>query len=146
MSSIKKPLPAKKPSSPKAEAKPAVVTTKPVVTTAKPAAKKVVNPAKNQPVATKAATKTSSPPAKPEKPSKAGKPRKQKMVRDSFTMPEEDYSNLTLLKKKCLETGLDVKKSELLRAGLAALSKMSMETLAKALGQVEKIKTGRPKK
>lgn len=83
--------------------------------------------------------------AKIEKPLKGQKPHKQKMVRDSFTMPEDDYAKLGLLKAKCLENGIEIKKSELLRAGLSALSKMSVATLVKALGGVERLKTGRPK-
>jgi hypothetical protein len=80
--------------------------------------------------------------AKSEKPAK---PVKQKMVRDSFTMPEEDYSRLDALKARCLESGMEIKKSELLRAGLIALSKLAPASLLKAVSEVEKIKTGRPK-
>jgi hypothetical protein len=78
---------------------------------------------------------------------KAGdaKPSKQKMVRDSFTLPENDYANLNLLKAKCLENGIEVKKSELVRAGLVALTKMPTATLIKAVSEVERLKTGRPK-
>jgi len=70
---------------------------------------------------------------------------KQKMVRDSFTMPEDDYSILEELKAKCMVNGIEVKKSELLRAGLIALSKCSDASLIKAVSEVEKLKTGRPK-
>lgn len=83
--------------------------------------------------------------AKPEKPAKPAKPAKQKMVRDSFTMPEEDYSKLDTLKALCLENGIEIKKSELLRAGLIALSGLAVADLLKAVSAVEKIKTGRPK-
>lgn len=74
------------------------------------------------------------------------KPRKIKMVRDSFTMPERDYSQLDALKKKCLRAGVHVKKSELLRAGLLSLAKLPDTALIKAVGAVEKLKTGRPAK
>lgn len=84
--------------------------------------------------------------AKTEKPVKHAKPHKQKMVRDSFTMPEDDYSKLGMLKAKCLESGLEVKKSELLRAGLIALTALPASKLLKAVKEVEKLKTGRPKK
>ncbi|MFM9913020.1 MAG: hypothetical protein ACKVN9_05775 [Methylophilaceae bacterium] len=70
---------------------------------------------------------------------------KQKMVRDSFTMPEDDYSILNALKAKCLVNGMEVKKSELLRAGLIALSKFADTALIQAVSEVEKLKTGRPK-
>ena len=84
--------------------------------------------------------------AKAEKPPKADKPKKIKMVRDSYTMPENDYAQLAELKKKCLQAGVHVKKSELLRAGLLSLSKLPDAALIKAVEQVEKLKTGRPAK
>lgn len=74
------------------------------------------------------------------------KPRKTKMVRDSFTMPEHDYALITVLKERCSSNGAHVKKSELLRAGLVALSKLNGPTLLKRVGQLEKIRTGRPPK
>jgi len=76
---------------------------------------------------------------------KAEKSHKHKMVRDSFTMPADDYAKLSLLKLKCLENGIEVKKSELIRAGLIALSTMPVKTLLNAVSGVERIKTGRPK-
>lgn len=107
----------------------------------KPAARKTT--AKPAPV--KAA------PAKPEKKKKAKKTEgkngdKQKVVRDSFTMPQSDYAMLASLKQSCLKTGLHVKKSELLRAGLHALGKLTAAQLKAAVGKLEQIKTGRPKK
>lgn len=81
-----------------------------------------------------------------EKQSKKDKPKKIKMIRDSFTMPESDYIKLAELKKKCLEAGVHVKKSELMRAGLLSLSKLTDTSLLKAIEQVEVIKTGRPAK
>jgi len=77
---------------------------------------------------------------------KADKPKKIKMVRDSFSMPENDYSQFAALKKRCLLAGVHVKKSELLRAGLLSLSTLSDSELVKVVGQVEILKTGRPNK
>ena|SRR5688500_16989278 len=93
-------------------------------------------------------TKTAPPVVKvsAEKSLKKDKPKKIKMIRDSFTMPEGDYVKLTELKKKCLEAGVHVKKSELMRAGLLRLSKLTNASLLKAIAQVEIIKTGRPAK
>ena len=118
---------------------------------AKPAAKRV-----NAAPARKAAKPVSTDPAAPviaktkaaktEKSAKSDKPKKVKMIRDSFTMPEVDYEQIAELKKKCLQAGVHVKKSELLRAGLLGLSKLSEAALLKAVDQVEKIKTGRPAK
>lgn len=71
---------------------------------------------------------------------------KEKVVRDSFTMPEDDYARINALKSKCLEQGLVVKKSEILRAGLRVLSDLEPEQLSAIVEGVERIKTGRPKK
>lgn len=92
--------------------------------------------------------KTMLPVAKDEakKQSKKDKPKKIKMIRDSFTLPEGDYAKLAELKKKCLEAGVHVKKSELMRAGILRLSKLNRSALLQAVAQVEIIKTGRPAK
>jgi hypothetical protein len=71
---------------------------------------------------------------------------KQKVIRDSFTMPENEYAELAALKKKSLAAGVAVKKSELLRAGLKVLSEMSQADLNKQLSKLEAIKIGRPSK
>ena len=70
--------------------------------------------------------------------------RKPKLVRDSFTMPQNDYALIAILKEKA--NGAHVKKSELLRAGLRLLSNLTATQLNKAVADLEKIKTGRPKK
>lgn len=81
------------------------------------------------------------------KPKKAGKSgNKIKVVRDSFTMPQSDYAKIGELKQLCVQNGMHVKKSELLRAGLHALGKLSIGQLKTALSALEAIKTGRPKK
>jgi hypothetical protein len=72
--------------------------------------------------------------------------KKEKVVRDSFTMPKADYEKLAVLKKKCLDAGVAVKKSELLRAGLKLLESASEKRLLAAIAAVETVKTGRPSK
>jgi hypothetical protein len=74
----------------------------------------------------------------------AGK--KPKLVRDSFTMPENEYQQIFKLKQCAVQGGRAVKKSELLRAGLAALSAMSVDQLLEIVNSLETIKTGRPAK
>ena len=69
---------------------------------------------------------------------------KEKVIRDSFSFPEHDYLKISELKKTCLAEGIHVKKSELLRAGLQLLTKLSLAELKQAIEQVEKVKTGRP--
>jgi hypothetical protein len=71
---------------------------------------------------------------------------KVKVVRDSFTMPHNDYAKIAELKQVCQKAGVQVKKSELLRAGLHALGKLSLAQLKQTIAQMEQIKTGRPKK
>lgn len=73
-------------------------------------------------------------------------PKKPKLVRDSFTIPESDYALFASLKQRALTAGVEVKKSEILRAAVVTLAKLDDAELAKAFGLVERIKTGRPKK
>ncbi len=68
----------------------------------------------------------------------------EKVIRDSFTMPRADYALIGALKKRCLALGVARKKSELLRAGLAALQQMPDDRLTAAVTAVHSVKTGRP--
>jgi hypothetical protein len=67
-----------------------------------------------------------------------------KVIRDSFTMPAADHELIGILKKRCIGLGIAIKKSELLRAGLAALDRLPDESLAQVTAAVESVKTGRP--
>ena len=78
--------------------------------------------------------------------SKSAKPRKIKLIRDSYAMPEAEYAQIAQLKQRLLELGETVKKSELLRAGLAQLTTLDDAALQAAIAGVERIKTGRPAK
>ena len=69
---------------------------------------------------------------------------KVKVVRDSFSFPEQDYLKISELKKTCLAAGIHVKKGEILRAGLHLLSQLSLDELKLAVEKVEKVQTGRP--
>jgi hypothetical protein len=69
---------------------------------------------------------------------------KVKVIRDSFSFPEQDYLKISELKKTCLAAGIHVKKGEILRAGLHLLTKLNLAELKKAVDQVEKVQTGRP--
>lgn len=110
-----------------------------VRTTRKPAVRKPAPARKAAPA--KAVAK----PAKKHKKEKKAEG-KVKVVRDSFTMPQADYELIAAMKQKALKAGLHVKKSELLRAGLQTLSKLTAVQLKRAISGLEKIKTGRPKK
>jgi hypothetical protein len=67
-----------------------------------------------------------------------------KVIRDSFTMPAADHELIGVLKRRCIGLGIAIKKSELLRAGLAALERLPDESLAQVAAAVESVKTGRP--
>lgn len=69
-----------------------------------------------------------------------------KLVRDSFTIPAREYEAIDSLKQRYLERGIHMKKSEILRAGLLALSSMDSDGLAAVAQRVERIKPGRPRK
>ena len=69
---------------------------------------------------------------------------KAKVIRDSFSFPEQDYLKISELKKTCLEAGIHVKKSEILRAGLLLLTKLNLAEIKQVVEQVEKVQTGRP--
>lgn len=123
------------------------------------AAKKVTNTAKvaavpatkSKPAAAPTAQPMATPAAKPAKPAKAPKASKPpkvriKLVRDSFAMPEADFTLIATLKARALDAKRPAKKSELLRAGLQALGALPAAQLAAALDALAPIKTGRPKK
>ena len=70
---------------------------------------------------------------------------KPKLVRDSFTIPKSEYMVLDGLKVRAANLTRHVKKSELLRAGIAALNAMGDKAFLDALNGVPSLKTGRPK-
>ncbi len=72
--------------------------------------------------------------------------KKPKTIRDSFNMPVGDYALIGTMKKRAIASGRELKKSELLRAGLKALAGMTEAAFAQAIGAVTAIKTGRPVK
>ncbi len=88
-------------------------------------------------------------PALKSKPAKAKKQsskkvKRDKVVRDSFTMPKADYELIDTLKRKCLGLGVAVKKTELLRAGLAVLEGLPGDGLVEMMRSLDRVKTGRP--
>lgn len=70
---------------------------------------------------------------------------KPKLVRDSFTIPKTEYAVLGELKQRATRLGQPTKKSELIRAGIGALNRMSDKAFKAALVSVPSLKTGRPK-
>ena len=72
--------------------------------------------------------------------------KKQRLIRDSFTMPEVEYQVLGHIKKQCLSGGIEVKKSELLRIGVALLGRLDRAALTAELERLVKLRSGRPRK
>jgi hypothetical protein len=68
-----------------------------------------------------------------------------KLVRDSFTMPEPEYAVLAEVKQACLKAGFEIKKSELLRIGVALVGQVDLATLQSVLASLPQLKTGRPR-
>jgi hypothetical protein len=121
-------------------------------TAPKTSTKTAAAPAKKAPVAAKtvAAKKVAAKKAAPRKAAVpaatpvAEKP-KHKLVRDSFTIPKSEYQLLDALKLRAAALKRPTKKSEILRAGIAALNAMADKALLAALNSVPSLKTGRPK-
>ncbi len=116
--------------------------------TKKSTVKKVAAKPVRKTTTAKAPIKAAPVKAAPAKPTKAAKPvkaKKPKLVRDSFTIPKDEYMVIDSLKTRAGKLGQAVKKSELLRAGVKALAAMSDIQFKAALNNVPTIKTGRPK-
>ncbi len=94
----------------------------------------------------KLAKPPSSVPAAKAKVAKPVKAKKHKLVRHSFSMPDIEYAQLATLKKRISSLGGNVKRSELMRAGLALLSVLDNKELTTVMARVDRIKTGRPAK
>ncbi len=113
----------------KAAAKPAA---KPAVKATKPSAKPAPKAAAVAPASQAAASHNGS--------------GKQKLVRDSFTMPSNDFGLIHTLKERAITFRRPAKKSELLRAGLHALAALNDAKLKSVLDGLAPLKSGRPKK
>jgi Flp pilus assembly protein TadB len=103
--------------------------------------------------ATKSAPAKSTRVAKREKAAKAERTaepavtvsqKREKLVRDSFTIPKGEYAMLDVLKQRASGLTRPAKKSELVRAGVKALAAMDDATFLAVLRGVPSIKTGRP--
>ena len=114
-------------------------------TTKKPLAKKASVSIKHGAPA-KSKIKTAVKPVPIQAGIKAKKEHRLKVVRDSFTMPQNEYQKIAEIKAACLKAKMRVKKSEVLRAGLQVLAELDPARLKFILNSLEKIKTGRPKK
>jgi outer membrane biosynthesis protein TonB len=161
--SVKPAKPAKAATAAKATAKPSNAAEKaaPVKASKTPAPAKVTKAAKpakppKAPKQAKASKPAKSAPAPapaaaaPKAPAssdaaKSAKAR-NKLVRDSFTMPQVDFALIDALKQRALNFRHSAKKGELLRAGLQVLATLPDAELKSALERITSLKPGRPKK
>ena len=77
---------------------------------------------------------------------KSPKHKHARLIRDSFTIPEDEYGLLADSKMACLQAGFEIKKSELIRIGIALVHDLSTSQIKKAQRSLQPVKTGRPKK
>src|SRR2546425_10019669 len=82
----------------------------------------------------------------PTGPAAAPAPAPEKVMRDGFTIPAEDYALIAQLQATGLEAGLAVSKSAVLRAGLHALKAMSPDARRQVFAAQEMAKPCLPPK
>jgi hypothetical protein len=87
---------------------------------------KAVKPAKSGKAYNTANTDNTSPETK-----------KNKLRRDSYSIPESEHKQLAVLKKRCTDQGRPIKKSYLLRAGIAALTRMNDNEFFSAIERIK---------
>jgi hypothetical protein len=118
------------------------MTAKKTASPGKAVAKTATAPVRPQPARARRSAPNGADAVGAAKPAPEAKP---KLVRDSFTIPKGEYLVLGSLKERAAHLRRPTKKSELLRAGIAALAAMSDRTFLAALEKVPSLKTGRPK-
>lgn len=68
-----------------------------------------------------------------------------KVVREAFTIPEQEHKQIDFLRNKLLSNAIAATKSEIVRAGLLLLTEADDQTLIDVMQRLERVKTGRPK-
>ncbi len=84
-----------------------------------------------------------APAAEPERSLASAESRRQKKVRDRFSMPREDYALIDTLKERAGSLELKARKSELLRAGLHALTQLNNDEFRALLDALPPVKKKR---
>lgn len=69
----------------------------------------------------------------------------EEIVRANFTVLQSDLELIASIKKRCLLLGIETNKSELIRAGIDSLTKLSDNKLRDTLASLPKPKVGRKK-
>jgi hypothetical protein len=97
-------------------------------------------------VAVKAATKPVGNASSKAVATKLVKDKKVKMVRDSISIPKAEFQVLAEMKARASKLGVEIKKTELIRAGIKVLAALADTAFVGAIRAVPNIKTGRPAK
>lgn len=66
-----------------------------------------------------------------------------KVTRETFTMPIADARRLQALRLRVMKLGIDAPKSQIVRAGIAALDGLDDAELSAAVEAIERLKPGR---
>jgi hypothetical protein len=74
------------------------------------------------------------------------KDKKVKMVRDSISIPKTEFQVLAEMKARAGKLGVEIKKTELIRAGIKVLAELADTAFVGAIRAVPNIKTGSPVK
>lgn len=91
---------------------------------------------------TKPQNKNGAVASKPKK--KEQEEKREAVIRDSFTMPQDDYTLIAQVRERALSVGVSVTKAEILRAALKTFSNLKDAELIDTLASLDKVKTGRP--
>jgi hypothetical protein len=121
-----------------------MATTKPPRARAKPRATAPARRAPSKAPAASAKKIATKAPAKVDK--KPAPPAKVKLVRDSFTLPENDHALIKSCKKAAITAGRETKKSEVVRAAIRSFSALAIDKQLEAYAALQGIAIGRPKK
>jgi len=70
--------------------------------------------------------------------------KKEGVVRATFSLPGSALTDIEAIRKKLALDGYILNKSEVVRVGLAALDTLSERHIKKAIGDIERLKAGRP--
>lgn len=68
--------------------------------------------------------------------------RGEPVVRDTYSMPKNEYDRINNFRQQCSQAGRFPNKSQIVRAGLLALSKLDTDNLIAAVTDVESLRPG----
>ncbi|MEA1938875.1 MAG: hypothetical protein U9N14_07280 [Pseudomonadota bacterium] len=80
----------------------------------------------------------------PNTPVKKNVPARRKVIRDTFSFPEDEYGRIKEIRKRLMMGGHDATKGEVLRMGLSYLMEMNNDILHSRFGTMKRLKPGRP--